>query len=113
MEQRPGIILQLRAKYALYTYGKVEKPHIKLVRKMQALEAEREAILAADQERRRGGDTSGTYTVGKEMLRINDKFVELNAEWETLDARMKVAYARVQTVLKATGYDKASRGPLR
>lgn len=34
MEQRPGIILRLRAKYALYTYEKAEKPHRKLVKKM-------------------------------------------------------------------------------
>lgn len=108
MEQRPGIILRLRAKYALYTYEKAEKPHRKLVKKMQNLEAEREAILSADRERRLVRDTSGTYAVGKEMLRINDKFVELNTEWESVDARMKLAYARVQAVLKATGYDKAS-----
>jgi hypothetical protein len=47
------------------------------------------------------------------MLRINDKFDEMNAEWKSVDARIKVAYARVQAVLKATGYDNASGGPRR
>jgi hypothetical protein len=56
----------------------------------------------------RCGDTSGTYAVGKGMLHINDKFVEPNAAWESVDARMKAAYALVQAVLMATGYDKAS-----
>lgn len=106
VQKRPGLPLQLRARPVWRAYEKAREPYDRLVRQMQTLEAEREALLRADMTRRQAGEPSDIDAVGAELLRYNRIFAELTEPWNKAEADMKRAYSAALKVLEELGFEE-------
>ena len=105
-DRKPNLILRIRAWLALRAYRKAEEPYRRLASQMEALEAEREAILKTVAAANRAGrlDKHAFEVRAAELTQINDRFAELGEPWEKAEAAMKTAWARTQRVLRDIGF---------
>lgn len=80
-DRKPNVILRIRAWLALRAYRKAEEPYRRLTSQMEALEAEREAILKTVAAANRAGrlDKHAFEVRAAELMQINDRFAELSS----------------------------------
>lgn len=106
VEKQPNIILRIRAWAAWRAYQKAERPYRRLSWEMDALEAEREAVLQAMLADHSAGrlEEADIDVHAAELLRINVRFAELAEPWRKADAAMRRAYAATQGVLRDLGF---------
>ena len=73
---------------------------------MDALEAEREALLETMLADHRAGllEEHDVELRATELMRINVQFAELAEPWQKANAAMRSAYARTQRVLRDIGF---------
>lgn len=108
IDKRPGLFLRLRARKAWRAYEKARGPYDRLVRQMETLEAERDALIQAAMARRQAGEPSDIHALGIELMRYSEIFADLTEPWEKAEADMKRAYASALKVLDELGFEDVS-----
>lgn len=105
-DRKPNPLLRLRAWFALRAYRKAEKPYRRLLREIEALKAEQQAVLtsmAADNRAGRLGKHEFDVRSAN-LMGITERLDELAEPWRKADAAMRSATATTQTVLRDIGF---------
>ena len=102
--REPSLLQRLRASRAMPAYEKARVPYNRLVRQMETLEAQREALVRAMAARIRTGEPVDERS-GEELLNFNKLFADLEGPWEKAEANMKKAHAAVIKLLDELGFE--------
>lgn len=102
--REPSLLQRLRASRAMQAYEKARVPYDQLVRQMETLEAQREALVRAMAARIRTGEPVDERS-GEELLNFNKLFADLEEPWKKAEANMKKAHAAVIKLLDELGFE--------